>query len=236
MRVVLILFGVLLIASAVSGQSLDALLAQRMLDRVPDIPRTANTFGRGDARPAMALEHVRAINLAENKYSAEWAKYGWLRNDVKYLLAAIAYNESRFSSAFVLSPSGLADHGPMQVRGPSRLAARCGLKTQRDRDTSLTDLRLAYSAGACVLLTHLKSYSHRYASSRWHRLRPGQRPSVDLRYFQENPDAVKFLAIERYNWGDSDLYLHPIASGYARRIHQAFVYFRGDSISAMHTM
>lgn len=80
-------------------------LAARILEKIPDIPITARSMGRGDERPARALAHAQAIVAATDTYQDEWAVLAQRGNwqhfvpsqDLPALIAAIAYKESAFN-------------------------------------------------------------------------------------------------------------------------------------------
>jgi hypothetical protein len=66
-------------------------------------------------------------------------------------------------------------------------------------------------------------------------LKMGQRPSKDLRFFgvfgerKGTPKAElakELLVIERYNWGNADLYNNSRSAGYARRVLTLFEFFQ----------
>lgn len=176
------------------------------------------------------------------------------RQDLPALLAAIAYRESAFQPVIRLDnnervysvrdmvgsiPASVArgegpsrrprstrgDMGFMQVRVPGAHARACGA-TRRNMAQLLEDHIFSYRVGACILTRSLTSRIESYANPANRRMRFGQRPNYILRFFNEHPDLKGLSVIERYNWGNSDLYQHRTGAGYAQRVLREFLFFR----------
>lgn len=107
-----ILFAIIFLSTTyvapVSAQELDVRalhLAAKILEKIPDIPVTARSLGRGDERPARALVHAHAIVAAGDAYQEQWVDIARRGNwqhfnphtDLPALIAAIASKESSFN-------------------------------------------------------------------------------------------------------------------------------------------
>lgn len=251
---------IILFSNSSNAQTTDAripFLAEKILEKIPELKCTADILGRHEQRPIMATKHATAIVAAADKYAARWnamaAEAGWkhfdAHTDLPALLAAIAHRESSFRSvvrnddnstqtvipADLMTAKRKVDAGVMQVRVPSDPARRCGVITQRDINKLIGNLDFAYEIGACVLTNRLAYYIPKYNSVKTQRLQYGLRPDKDLRFFGVFGDRVntaqaqlvrELVVIERYNWGDADLYNKGIGAGYARRVLTLFEYFR----------
>jgi hypothetical protein len=132
----------------------------------------------------------------------------------------------------------IADMGVMQVRAPSGPARACGVVARGDTQRLLEDLDFSYQVGTCILTNRLDAFIDAYSDSRMQRFRAGQRPRSDLNFYgvagprRGTVDAMRareLVVIERYNWGGRDLYMHPVAAGYARRVLIEFEYFRNGA-------
>lgn len=128
-----------------------------------------------------------------------------------------------------------ADMGYMQVRAPSRAVHDCGVLSRADGERLLSDPAFSYHVGTCVLTNHIERYIDEYTDPSVVRLRNGMRPPSELRFFgvsgprrgtAEALRARELIVIERYNWGNGQHYMHPVASGYARRIINELERFR----------
>lgn len=236
-------------------------LADRLLARVPDAPMTARAFGRGEERRQKAIEHAMAIIAAADFYRERWEGFveagNWQyfdpHNDLAPLIAAIAYNESRFHPVVRLDNNRRiygriptwgrrrrpirADIGIMQVRAPTPAATRCGVATRADLDRLLTDLNFIYKVGTCILTGHLAHFVPLYTRRNYNQFGRWQRPPRVLRFFgvvgsrRNTPVAMRareLAVLERYNWGYQRLYHHERASGYSVRVLSEFEFFRTE--------
>jgi len=215
----IILFIFFIPTQGVGAQSLTPeTLALRMLAKIPDIPATRHAFGRGDEeRELRASQHASAIFLAARTYKTQWEDIAhrgeWesfnANTDLAPLLAAIAYNESRFmpvirrddnTRGYSLPPNARvrvlprrrrrsppisfrADIGVMQVRAPSGAARRCGVSTYTDVYNLLHNLEFSYNVGACVLTSSVANHVEGYKNRNTRRLAYGQRPPGELTFF-----------------------------------------------------
>jgi hypothetical protein len=188
-------------------------LAERILETIPDIPSTRETFGRGTERFGHAREHAAAIFNAADQYASEWnaiaTSNGWevfdARRDLPALISAIAYSESRFRNVVRLDGDRvsreleyetrtagsrryrrvvISDIGVMQVRAPSRNAEACGVISVPDTERLLNDMQFNYTVGTCVLTHMMRRTAESYREgSDRRRLRSGMRPPTVLRFF-----------------------------------------------------
>lgn len=180
---------------------------------------------------------------------AGWQHFN-ANTDLPALIAAITYRESTFRSVIRYNdntigttvPARVAsekpeayDSGVMQVRVPSRNGRECGVKGRADIPRLLKDLTYAYDVGTCILTQHIKYYVPTYSDTKQNKFKRGLRPDNELKFFGvigERKDSVEasrareLVVIERYNWGDSDLYQHRTGAGYARRIIALYEFFR----------
>jgi len=239
-------------------------LAQAILARIPDISSSARGLGRGEQRPLRAHEHAEGILAAAQAHSARWETFAarghWdhfvVARDLPLLIAALTYRESSFQPVIRLDGgsrvyelpviseivgghirrrTATGDMGYMQVRAPSRSVHDCGVLSRTDGARLLSDPAFSYMVGTCVLTNHIERYIEEYTDPQVVRLRGGQRPPTELRFFgisgpRRGTDvamrARELIVIERYNWGNGQHYLHPVASGYARRIITELERFR----------
>jgi hypothetical protein len=123
----------------------------------------------------------------------------------------------------------------MQIRVPSASGRECGVKGSAGITRLLNNLEFAYDAGTCVLTNHLKYYVPIYTEDKNTRFKRGMRPETDLKFFgiigdrkdtEEALRARELVVIERYNWGDSNLYNKGLGASYARRVLSSFEFFR----------
>jgi hypothetical protein len=219
---------------------------------MPDSRWTRDALGKTVERDARATEHAESIIKAADRYIEEWevfaADAGWTefepKRDLPALVSAIAYHESSFRSVVRLDNDqivkkapklGRADMGVLQVRAPSNTAANCGVHNKTDVQRLVDDLSFAYMTGTCILTKRVAAYINRYKSQAFTRFQRTERTPYDLAFFGvgvrrepvEHYKLVRELAVvERYNWGDKDLYLHELHGGYARRVITLFEFFR----------
>jgi hypothetical protein len=259
MRVALfVVFAVLFSAVPSVAQAPDyrvLYLVSRILEKVPDAPYTREALGNTEERESRASNHAVAIVNAADRYKEEWMdfveKAGWKwfdpQHDLPALIAAVAFHESSFRSVVRLDDNtitkkipkkGRADMGVLQVRAPSEIATNCGVETRADTQRLIDDLDFAYMVGTCILTKRVSAYLNKYRSPAFTRLHRTERSDYDLLFFgvagkRKGTEAAlrarELLVIERYNWGDSDLYLHTLHGGYARRIITLFEYFRAPT-------
>ncbi len=232
-------------------------LAQKILQKVPEIKETIPFLGRKEQRIVAARQHAAAIVAASDKYADQWTAFakeaGWqyfdARNDLPALIAALTYRESSFRSVIRNDDNSITtiiparrmgekkayDSGVMQVRVPSQTGRECGIRGSAGIKRMLTDLMFAYDVGTCVLTNHLKAYVPMYSEAKMARFHKGQRPDSELKFFgiigarkdtEEANRLRELIVIERYNWGDSNLYTNTIASSYARRVLSTYAFFR----------
>lgn len=228
-------------------------LVSKILEKLPDAPYTRQALGDSEEREARASAHAVAIVAAADLYKDEWNKFAEQGNwhdfdaerDLPALIAATAFHESSFRSVIRLDDNTVltkptkhmsrADVGVLQVRAPSETAANCGVSNKEDIKRLVDDLDFAYRVGACVLTHRVSHYIVKYESAAFTRFRRQERTEQDGYFFgmigprkhsPESKTARDLIVIERYNWGDKDLYLHPVHGGYARRILREFEYFR----------
>ena len=193
-----------------------------------------------------------ALKWQQFTKEAEWTAFN-PKNDLPALIAAITYRESAFQSIVRLDdntrvrtiPAKLAsgtgssttriDAGVMQVRVPSAPGRKCGVDSTQDIKRLISELSFAYDVGTCVLTNRLSHYVPKYSNSKERRMHWGLRPPMDLQYFgvfgPRKDTAItevlkELVVIERYNWGNADLYLNTRSAGYARRVLTLFEYFR----------
>jgi hypothetical protein len=232
-------------------------LAEKILIKVPEIKSTIPFLGSKEQRIVMARKHATAILAASDKYADQWQGFakqaGWqyfdAHRDLPALIAALTYRESAFRSvirnddnstttivpARRMGEKKAYDSGVMQIRVPSANGRECGLQGRAGISRILTDLTFAYDVGTCVFTNHIKEFVATYADVKVTRLKHGQRPDSELKFYGVMGDrkdsleaqrARELLVIERYNWGDSGLYQHKTGAGYARRIISAYEFFR----------
>jgi hypothetical protein len=256
--------GLSAVAQAQAGELTTDSLSRAILARIPDISSCARGLGRGEERQARAHEHAAGIMAAAQENRARWVEFAarghWehfdVDRDLPLLIAALTYRESSFQPVIRLDGGAhvyelpvisvlvdghvrrrtpTADMGYMQVRAPSRVVHDCGVLSRADGARLLSDPAFSYHVGTCVLTNHIEHYIDEYTDPSVARLRGGQRPPTELRFFgvsgprRGTPAAVRareLLVIERYNWGNGQHYLHPVASGYARRILNELERFR----------
>lgn len=235
-------------------------LVSKILMKLPDAPYTRQALGHTEERESRASAHAVAIVAAADAYKDEWEEFArqgnWTgfnaENDLPALIAAIAIRESSFRSVIRLNDNTLltklkpnmerADIGVLQVRAPSETAANCGVKNKKDIQRLVDDIDFAYHVGTCVLTNRVSHYVVKYQSPAYRRFRRQERNELDGLFYgmvgprkhtPESKLARDLIVIERYNWGEKDLYLHPVHGSYARRILREFEYFRipvaGDS-------
>lgn len=229
-----------------------AYLKAKILEKLPDAPYTRKALGTKDERVIRAEAHAIAIVNAADLYEHQWEEFveqgQWdtfePKKDLAALVAAIAYRESAFRSVARLDDNSLADvipkktrvdAGVMQVRIPSQPAAECGAVTPADAQKLIEDIDFSYRVGVCVLTNRVRAYVQIYRSSAFRRLRPTERSEADLYFYgvigprrstPESKLARNLLVLERYNWGNKDLYLDPTNGGYARRVIREFEFFK----------
>lgn len=227
-------------------------LKAKILEKMPDSRWTRDALGATVEREARATEHAESIIKAADRYIEEWevfaADAGWTefepKRDLPALVSAVAYSESSFRSVIRLDDdtlvkkapkSGRADMGVLQVRAPSTTASNCGVKNKADVQRLVDDLPFAYMTGTCILTRRVASYINRYKSQAFTRFQRTERANFDLSFYgvgvrRESPEHYKLarelVIVERYNWGDKDLYLHKLHGGYARRVVSLFEFFR----------
>jgi len=232
-------------------------LVSKILEKLPDAPYTRQALGHTEERESRASAHAVAIVAAADHYEAEWLEFAkkarWVyfdpARDLPALIAAVAYHESSFRSVVRLDDNSLttkaplkgrADMGVLQVRAPSTLAKNCGVIEKADVKRLVEDLDFAYMTGTCILTRMVGSYLPMYTSAMYTRMHRTERPDYDLYFFGlrgrrkdtfEALRARELLVIERYNWGNNDLYLHPTHAGYARRVLKSFEFFDMRHIS-----
>lgn len=235
-------------------------LTSRILEKVPDERWTRDALGTTEERQARAKEHATLIVNASDTYMDEWEdiaeEAGWTKfqpqRDLPALISAVAYHESSFRSVVRLDDNsivktppkkGLSDLGVLQVRAPSATASNCGVENKKDIARLVTDLAFAYMTGTCILTKRIAAYIKQYRSKAFTRFNQTERANYDLAFYgagvgaaarQANYDHYKIarelVVVERYNWGDKDLYLHALHGGYARRIITLFEFFRVPKI------
>ncbi len=232
-------------------------LAEKILEKVPEIKETIPFLGRKEQRIVIARKHATAILAASDKYADQWTAFakeaGWqyfdAPRDLPALIAALTYRESSFRSVIrnddnsisLVVPARQAgekrafDSGVMQIRVPSQAGRDCGVHGRAGIIRILNDLDFAYDVGTCVLTNHMRGYVPTYSTAKILRLRRGERPDSELKFFgvmgerkdtEEAQRARELIVIERYNWGDSNLYKHVIGASYARRVLSTFEFFR----------
>lgn len=228
-------------------------LVSKILEKLPDAGYTRVALGDTDEREKRAEEHALAIVAASDQYKDKWQQFAkdgkWrgfnAERDLPALIAAMAMHESSFRSVIRLDDNTIlttprsrmprADCGVLQVRAPSAPAANCGVKTKEDVHRLVNDLEFAYTTGTCVLTNRIAHYVVKYTSPAFKRFNRLERPDLDGPFYgfvgsrrntAESRLARDLIVIERYNWGSSDLYLHPLHGGYARRILRMFEYFK----------
>jgi len=228
-------------------------LVSKILEKLPDASYTRQALGNAEDREARASAHAVAIVGAADLYRKEWENFavlgGWhnfnTENDLPALIAAVAMHESSFRSVIRLDDNTIltkpipkmsrADVGVLQVRAPSITASNCGVSNKDDIKRLIDDLDFAYKVGACVLTHRVSHFIVKYKSPAFTRLNRLERTALDGYFYgmvgprkdtSESKTARDLIVIERYNWGDKDLYLHPLHSGYARRILREFEFFR----------
>ena len=232
-------------------------LTAKILEKMPDSRWTRDALGATDERHARATEHAESIIKASDQFAEEWEDFaenaGWTafepKRDLPALLSAVAYHESSFRSVvrlddntIVKTPprSGRADMGVLQVRAPSVIATNCGVRNKADVKRLVDDLPFAYMTGACILTKRVAAYVNRYRSPAFTRFHRTERADYDLAFYgvgiRRAPTyanhykiARELVVVERYNWGDKDLYLHTLHGGYARRVITLFEFFRSPS-------
>lgn len=188
----------------------------------------------------------------------DWDSFN-AEEDLPFLIAAIAYRESAFQPVIRLDdnshvysiremsatvPASVAagrtgrprarprgDMGFMQVRFPGPLATACGA-SRSEAERLLNDYAFNYQVGTCILTRSLAAHIEDYDTREKRRLRWGQRPNHVLSFFNDNPELSGLVVIERYNWGNRDLYEHRTGSGYAKRVLREFLFFKGEDASS----
>lgn len=228
-------------------------LVSKILEKLPDASYTRQALGNPEDREARASAHAVAIVHAADLYKEDWDAFAeqgdWhdfdAEKDLPALIAAVAMQESSFRSVIRLDDNTIltkplakmprADIGVLQVRAPSVTAENCGVSNKADIKRLVDDLDFAYTVGACILTHRVSHYIAKYESPAYTRLNRYERTELDGYFYgmigprkrtAASKTARDLIVIERYNWGDKDLYLHPIHGGYARRILREFEYFR----------
>jgi hypothetical protein len=227
-------------------------LKAKILEKMPDSRWTRDALGETVEREARATEHAESIIKAADRYIEEWEVFvtdaGWVefepKRDLPALITGIAYHESSFRSVVRLDDDtlvkkapkfGRADMGVLQVRAPSTVAANCGVMDKIDVQRLVDDLPFAYMTGTCILTKRVAAYINRYKSQAFKRFRRTERSNHDLEFYgfgtkHKNTEhyrlARELVVVERYNWGDKDLYLNDLHGGYARRVISLFEFFR----------
>jgi hypothetical protein len=185
----------------------------------------------------LAREHAFAIESAARLFLPEWkqwkTQYHWQHFDpavdLSYLIAAIAYQETRFRAVIAHK-----NYGPMQVHAPTPLAKECGLTHRNDYQNMVKDLVFSYTVGACVLTQTMAIFLERYQKEPFARTRGTAqykrepKTRAHLRTFPNSP-LFDLLAIERYNWGSLPLYQHPQHGRYALHVIEHFLELQGAS-------
>lgn len=205
------------------------------------------------AKAIVAAADMHRSQWTKFKQQGEWEHFS-PRRDLPALIAAITLRESWFTPVIRIDGGGhvtgsgsipariakggrppAADRGVMQVRAPSRPARQCGVTNNEELRWLVTNLEFSYKVGTCILTKSLKKYVPEYSDHSVRKLAAGHRPAHELKFFglwgpRKNTDqaalAKELVVIERYNWGNRDLYDHPTASGYARRVLTEFEFFR----------
>lgn len=231
---------------AISVQAQDVrvdYLAEKILEKVPDAPYARDALGTTEERETRAREHAAAIVMVADELIDEWVVLakdaGWTEfqplDDLPALIAAIAFHESSFRSVARLDDEtivkvaprkGRADMGVLQVRAPSKPAEACGVQGRKDTQKLVDDLAFAYRVGACILTQRIAAYVPLYRTRAFLRPHRAQRLPSEYLFYAKNRLARELVVVERYNWGGSNLYLHPVHGSYARRIVQLFTFFR----------
>jgi len=239
--------------TTVQGQDARVIhLAAKILEKLPDTRWTRDALGTTVEREVRATEHAESIIKASDQYAEEWEDFakaaGWTefkpRRDLPALVSAVASHESSFRSVVRLDDNtivktppkhGRADMGVLQVRAPSVTASNCGIRNKADVQRLIDDLPFAYMTGTCILTKRVAAYVIRYRSPAFTRLYRSERLDFDRAFYgvgvRRSPLrnyklARELMVIERYNWGDKDLYLHSLHGGYAHRVITLFEFFR----------